>query len=80
MEINRVVIESFLACFLVALFCQLARFFYQSNQISYLAFLFLRLVVCGSVITAVYYLKRRSDVGELAQLVLAGMLGLWIES
>lgn len=80
MEINRVVVESFLTCFLVALFCQLARFFYQSNQLSYLAFLFLRLVVCGSVIGAVYYLKRRKDVGELSQLVIAGMLGLWTGS
>ncbi|OKH30179.1 hypothetical protein NIES2119_31405 [[Phormidium ambiguum] IAM M-71] len=80
MEINRVVVESFLACFLVALFCQLARFFYQSNQISYLAFLFLRLVVCGTVISAVYYLKRRNDIGELSQLVISGMVGLWIEN
>lgn len=80
MEINRVVIESFLTCFLVALFCQLARFFYQSNQISYLAFLFLRLVVCGVVIGSIYYLKRKSEIGELGQLTLAGMLGLWIES
>lgn len=80
MEINRVVVESLLTCFLVALLCQSARFFYQSNQISYLAFLFLRLVVCGSIVSAVYYLKRQNDVGELSQLVIAGMLGLWIES
>lgn len=80
MEINRVVVESVLACFLVASFCQLMRFFYQSNQLSYLAFHFLRLVICSVVIGSVYYLKRRSDVGELGLLVLAGMLGLWIEN
>jgi hypothetical protein len=80
MDVNRSVIESVLACFVVASGCQLARFFYQSNQLNYLVFLILRLMIAALVITSAYYLKRGNDTGEVAQIVLAGMIGLWIEN
>lgn len=80
MDINRSVIESVLACFVVALGCQLTRFFYKTSQLSYLAFLFIRLAICGIVVTSIYYLKRHLDVGELSSVVIGSLVGLWIEN
>lgn len=80
MDINRSVVESILACFVVALGCQLTRFFYVTHQLSYLAFLFIRLAICGIVLGSVYYLKRQSDVGELSSVIIGSLVGLWIEN
>ena len=80
MDVNRSVVESVLACFVVALGCQLTRFFYTTHQLSYLAFLFIRLAICGIVVSSVYYLKRQSDVGELSSVVVGSLIGIWIEN
>lgn len=80
MDVNRLVIESVTTCFLVGVFCQLARFLYRTSQINFLVYLLTKLLICTLVICAVYYLKKGKDIGELGLLIFGALLGLWTES
>lgn len=78
MEPDRIAIESLLACFLVAVIAQLARFFYASHQINYLAYLGLRLLVLAVALAAISYLKKSADFGQTALLSSLVFVALWI--
>jgi hypothetical protein len=80
MDVNRVAIESIAACFLVGAFSQLARAFYHTSQVNFLAYYFLRLLACAVIVAAIYYLKTGRDIGEFTLVIFAALIGLWMQN
>jgi len=80
MDVNRVGIESIAACFLVGAFSQLARAFYHSSQVNFVAYYLLKIITCAVIIAAIYYLKRGRDIGEFSFVIFGALIGLWMQN
>lgn len=79
MDLNRLLVESLLVCFLSAFISRLGEFFYRLGIINYLAYTFLKIGFCALLVGFTYY-KKGSNTSEFGQISIAGLIGLWIES